>query len=60
MNKEKFSFSTALDLVKDGVLVCREGWNGKGMYIGYVGIDDWSVHDSGDYFPPNFEGKMLP
>lgn len=30
---EQFNFSEALKRLKDGIRVCREGWNGKGMYI---------------------------
>jgi len=28
---DKFDFSAALQQLKQGKLVCREGWNGKGM-----------------------------
>lgn len=28
-----FSFSAALDYLKDGKKVAREGWNGKGMFL---------------------------
>lgn len=27
------NFSTALDLLKEGKKICREGWNGKGMWL---------------------------
>ncbi len=30
---EDCSFSKALELIKQGHRVCREGWNGKGMFI---------------------------
>ena len=33
---EQFSFSTALDLLKQGNKVARSGWNGKGMWIIYT------------------------
>jgi hypothetical protein len=29
-------FGAALNLVKDGKKIAREGWNGKGMYIYHV------------------------
>lgn len=35
------SFSEALSLLKEGVKVCRLGWNGKGMWV--VLIRDWTV-----------------
>ena len=30
---ETFSFGTAIELLKTGVKVSREGWNGKNQYI---------------------------
>ena len=30
---ETFNFSEALERLKDGIEVCRSGWNGKGMFI---------------------------
>lgn len=33
MNKELLSFGEALEAVKQGKLVTRKGWNGKGMFI---------------------------
>ena len=29
------SFGKAIELLKDGKKVCREGWNGKGMFVVY-------------------------
>ena len=34
--KDNFSFGTALDIMKHGGKVAREGWNGKGMFAYYV------------------------
>lgn len=31
--EEQFNFSKALEKIKDGKLVSRQGWNGKGMFI---------------------------
>ena len=39
------NFSQALEHVKLGGRVAREGWNGKGMYIFLIG-----VKDSNDYW----------
>lgn len=33
MGKEKYSFGMAIDLMKEGYKMQREGWNGKGQYI---------------------------
>lgn len=30
---ERFDFGKALAVLKEGLNVCREGWNGKDMYI---------------------------
>lgn len=35
------NFSKALELLKQGILVARSGWNGKGMYLTYVGSQDY-------------------
>lgn len=29
-----FTFSEALELMKDGFKIMREGWNGKGIFVG--------------------------
>ena len=33
MNQEKMTFSTALDKLKAGAKVARDGWNGKGLWL---------------------------
>lgn len=53
-------FGFAIHALKQGHRVARAGWNGKGMWLAYVGEDDYAVHDSGDYMPPNFSGRLLP
>jgi hypothetical protein len=30
------NFGQAIEALKDGKKVCREGWNGKGMFLYYV------------------------
>ena len=30
------NFGHAISAMKDGLKVCREGWNGKGMFLYYV------------------------
>lgn len=37
---ETFDFSEALRRLKDGVMVCRTGWNGKGMHL-YL-VTNWN------------------
>lgn len=33
MKTKNMTFGEALEAIKKGELVCREGWNGKGMFI---------------------------
>lgn len=35
MKNRNLTFSEALEAVKDGELIAREGWNGKGMAVAY-------------------------
>ena len=53
------NFGEALQEVKSGKLVARNGWNGKGMWLSIVREDDYSISDSGDAMPPDFTGKLL-
>ena len=39
-----FTFSYALELVKHGTKVAREGWNGKGMFIFLVPGSQFQVN----------------
>ncbi len=40
---EKISYSKALELMKAGAKVAREGWNGKGMFVFL--ISSWTFTD---------------
>jgi acyl CoA:acetate/3-ketoacid CoA transferase alpha subunit len=40
MNKKYYSFSEALEALKKGKRICREGWNGKGMYL-FLSPKEW-------------------
>jgi len=31
--EERYTFSEALEFIKQGDKVCRSGWNGKGMFV---------------------------
>lgn len=54
-------FSVALDLLKDGKRVAREGWNGKGMWLTHVD-SDWSgtigLRAQADFMPPEWKGNL--
>ncbi len=32
MEPDEFGFDVAIDLLKDGDMLCRAGWNGNGMH----------------------------
>lgn len=42
---DKLTFGQALELVKKGKMVQREGWNGKGMFIFQADILDYGARD---------------
>ncbi len=44
MDREKLSFSEALELLKAGLCVARSGWNGKGMYLYLVAGSQFMVN----------------
>jgi hypothetical protein len=56
--KPLLSFSEALELLKDGKLVCRKGWNGTGMFLFLVPGSTFAVNR-----PPLLgiyaEGRMI-
>jgi hypothetical protein len=45
---EGLTFSHAVELLKDGAMVARKGWNGKGMWLVLVGADFWGVGVAAD------------
>lgn len=49
-------FSEALDHAKQGKKICREGWNGKGMYVFLVNGDSIKVAIHEAYGDPKKEG----
>lgn len=38
-----FSFSKAVEALKEGKMVSREGWNGKGMWLRMVSEGRWGI-----------------
>lgn len=38
-----FDFGTAVEALKQGARVAREGWNGKGMWLIYIGGNEYDV-----------------
>ena len=42
MSDQLLTFGDVLDVCKKGVKIARQGWNGKGMCLVYVGENAWS------------------
>lgn len=58
---EGMGFDFAILALKAGKKVCRTGWNGKGMWLGYVAGDQWGLGSDApfDYGAVPF-GSLLP
>lgn len=52
------SFSEALDAVKQGKLIQRLGWNGKGMFVYYVSPGSYPAKM--ESIKGKFENDMVP
>ena len=39
------NFGYALEILKHGGFVAREGWNGKGMFLVLIHPDEWKLSD---------------
>lgn len=39
------TFGEAVEELKLGKQITRAGWNGKGMFLFYVGSAEWTVHE---------------
>lgn len=61
-----FIFGHALELLKQGHKVAREGWNGKGMYLVLIKHDDYKLFYQTDFQRYDFiamktaDNKMVP
>jgi hypothetical protein len=45
ISKSNMNFGEALEALKKGKRVSREGWNGKGMFLLYVPSEKWGIID---------------
>lgn len=52
------TFGIAVELLKKGCKVAREGWNGKGMFLLYVPSEKWGIIDKIGLEIP--KGNLLP
>lgn len=64
-----FNFGEAIKYLKRGLKVCRQGWNGKGMYLAHVNSYqykvDGEVHKDSLFLSPwigmkTADGKFVP
>ena len=53
-----FNFGEALKYLKRGLKVCRQGWNGKGMYLLIVPSEKWGIIEKIGLGIP--KGNLLP
>ena len=60
-NDTTFDFGTAVEALKQGARVAREGWNGKGMFLYYVPENKYpaSLNEHGTMVGV-FEDDMVP
>ena len=57
---ETMDFGWAIRMLKVGKWVAREGWNGKGMYLGLQIPDDGSVNTLPYIFMITAQGDRVP
>ena len=51
-------FGKALEVLKNGKKVAREGWNGKGMFLLFVPSEKWGIIEKIGLGIP--KGNLLP
>jgi hypothetical protein len=51
------TFGEAVEELKLGKQVTRVGWNGKGMFLFYVGGAAWTVHESLEHLVAGMVGQ---
>ncbi len=59
---KKLTFGDALEALKKGKKVCREGWNGKGMFLYYVPANKYPVERGAKNSPVKglFKDDLIP
>lgn len=53
-------FGEAIRALKAGEKVARQGWNGKGMWLGYVAGDQWGLGSKAPYESTAEGANLLP
>jgi hypothetical protein len=56
----KVNFGTAIEAVKQGKLIAREGWNGKGMWLGLQVPDAHSKMSLPYIYMSTVTGQLVP
>jgi hypothetical protein len=54
------NFGWALEMLRDGRRVCREGWNGRGMYLELQVPDEHSKMTLPYIFMQTVQGNLVP
>lgn len=54
------NFGQAIEALKQGRRVSRSGWNGKGMWLGFVSADQWGLGYDAPYDYGKVGNRLLP
>ena len=54
------NFGKALEELKEGKKVCRNGWNGKGMWLELQVVDENSKMGHNYIYMSGADGKLFP
>jgi len=57
---ETMNFGQAIEALKNGQKISRSGWNGKGMWLGYVPADQWGLGSGAPYDYGLVGNSLLP
>jgi len=58
--EHKMDIGEAIDAMRNGVKVCREGWNGKGMWLELQMPDDHSKMTLPYIYMSTVKGDLVP
>ena len=60
MDKEQFGMGEAITIIQNGGRVCREGWNGKGMWLELQVPNEHSKMGLPYIYMSTVDGKLVP
>lgn len=58
--EKRMNFGAALEALKDGLRVAREGWNGKGMWLAVQVPDEHSQMGRPYIYMRPVDGELVP